>query len=124
MTRVCSHIVNRFFRFSPTCRQKNTQAPDLIVRLAVFFGPSARVGCQAPGLVDITTKKPDIRQSRRLGGFFDFWQAEGMGQYCSVRSLLPSGVDIMSGSALYETFARAPLAFDRGEGSWLITGDG
>jgi acetylornithine/N-succinyldiaminopimelate aminotransferase len=30
---------------------------------------------------------------------------------------------IMSGSALYETFARAPLAFDRGEGSWLITED-
>ncbi|QPC86732.1 acetylornithine/succinylornithine family transaminase [Mesorhizobium sp. NBSH29] len=27
----------------------------------------------------------------------------------------------MSGSALYDTFARAPLAFDRGEGSWLIT---
>jgi acetylornithine/N-succinyldiaminopimelate aminotransferase len=30
----------------------------------------------------------------------------------------------MSGSALYETFARAPLTFDRGEGSWLITEDG
>jgi acetylornithine/N-succinyldiaminopimelate aminotransferase len=30
----------------------------------------------------------------------------------------------MSGSALYETFARAPLAFDRGEGSWLITEEG
>jgi acetylornithine/N-succinyldiaminopimelate aminotransferase len=30
----------------------------------------------------------------------------------------------MSGSALYETFARAPLAFDRGDGSWLITEDG
>jgi acetylornithine/N-succinyldiaminopimelate aminotransferase len=30
----------------------------------------------------------------------------------------------MSGSALYETFARAPLAFERGEGSWLITEDG
>ena len=30
----------------------------------------------------------------------------------------------MSGSALYETFARAPLSFDRGEGSWLITQDG
>ncbi|MVA98540.1 acetylornithine/succinylornithine family transaminase [Nitratireductor sp. CAU 1489] len=30
----------------------------------------------------------------------------------------------MSGSALYETFARAPLAFERGEGSWLITADG
>jgi acetylornithine/N-succinyldiaminopimelate aminotransferase len=30
----------------------------------------------------------------------------------------------MSGSALYETFARAPLAFERGEGSWLVTGDG
>ena len=30
----------------------------------------------------------------------------------------------MSGSALYETFARAPLSFDRGEGSWLITEDG
>lgn len=30
----------------------------------------------------------------------------------------------MSGSALYETFARAPLAFERGEGSWLITNDG
>ncbi|PSJ60329.1 aspartate aminotransferase family protein [Pseudaminobacter soli (ex Li et al. 2025)] len=30
----------------------------------------------------------------------------------------------MSGSALYDTFARAPLAFERGEGSWLITEDG
>ena len=30
----------------------------------------------------------------------------------------------MSGSALYETFARAPLAFDRGEGTWLVTTDG
>ena len=30
----------------------------------------------------------------------------------------------MSGSALYETFARAPLAFERGEGSWLITESG
>ncbi|MEQ8451940.1 MAG: aspartate aminotransferase family protein [Nitratireductor sp.] len=30
----------------------------------------------------------------------------------------------MTGSALYETFARAPLAFERGEGSWLITSDG
>jgi acetylornithine/N-succinyldiaminopimelate aminotransferase len=30
----------------------------------------------------------------------------------------------MSGSALFETFARAPLAFDRGEGTWLITVDG
>ncbi len=27
----------------------------------------------------------------------------------------------MSGSALYETFARAPLSFDRGEGVWLVT---
>lgn len=27
----------------------------------------------------------------------------------------------MSGSALYETYARAPLTFDRGEGVWLIT---
>jgi acetylornithine/N-succinyldiaminopimelate aminotransferase len=31
---------------------------------------------------------------------------------------------IMSGSALFETFARVPLSFDRGEGSWLITEDG
>src|SRR6201991_5153603 len=30
----------------------------------------------------------------------------------------------MSGSALYETFARAPLAFDHGEGSWLVTPGG
>ncbi|MDI6025412.1 aspartate aminotransferase family protein [Corticibacterium sp. UT-5YL-CI-8] len=30
----------------------------------------------------------------------------------------------MSGSALYETFARAPLAFERGEGSWLIAENG
>jgi len=27
----------------------------------------------------------------------------------------------MSGSALYETFARAPLAFEKGEGAWLVT---
>ena len=30
----------------------------------------------------------------------------------------------MSGSALYETFARAPLSFDRGEGCWLVTDKG
>jgi acetylornithine/N-succinyldiaminopimelate aminotransferase len=30
----------------------------------------------------------------------------------------------MSGSALYETFARAPLAFEKGEGVWLVTKDG
>ncbi|BCH35222.1 acetylornithine aminotransferase [Mesorhizobium sp. L-8-10] len=30
----------------------------------------------------------------------------------------------MSGSALYETFARAPLAFERGEGVWLVTESG
>ena len=30
----------------------------------------------------------------------------------------------MSGSALFETFARAPLAFVRGDGSWLFTEDG
>jgi acetylornithine/N-succinyldiaminopimelate aminotransferase len=30
----------------------------------------------------------------------------------------------MSGSALFETFARAPLSFDRGEGSWLIEASG
>ena len=30
----------------------------------------------------------------------------------------------MSGSALYETFARVPLAFDHGEGAWLVTDKG
>src|SRR5690606_7032783 len=30
----------------------------------------------------------------------------------------------MSGSALYETFARAPLAFERGEGCWLVEAGG
>jgi acetylornithine/N-succinyldiaminopimelate aminotransferase len=30
----------------------------------------------------------------------------------------------MSGSALFETFARAPLSFDHGEGSWLVTTGG
>jgi len=30
----------------------------------------------------------------------------------------------MSGSPLFNTFARLPLAFERGEGSWLITSDG
>ena len=30
----------------------------------------------------------------------------------------------MSGSALYETFARAPLTFERGEGVWLIEQNG
>ncbi|WP_011579357.1 MULTISPECIES: aspartate aminotransferase family protein [Chelativorans] len=30
----------------------------------------------------------------------------------------------MSGSALFDTFARLPLSFERGEGSWLITADG
>ena len=30
----------------------------------------------------------------------------------------------MSPSAIYDTFARAPLAFERGEGCWLVTGDG
>lgn len=30
----------------------------------------------------------------------------------------------MSGSALYNTFARLPLAFEHGEGCWLMTADG
>jgi acetylornithine/N-succinyldiaminopimelate aminotransferase len=30
----------------------------------------------------------------------------------------------MAGSALYETFARAPLSFERGEGAWLTTTGG
>lgn len=30
----------------------------------------------------------------------------------------------MSGSALYETFARAPLSFDHGEGAWLVATGG
>ncbi|WEX09076.1 aspartate aminotransferase family protein [Chelativorans sp. AA-79] len=30
----------------------------------------------------------------------------------------------MSGSALFDTFARLPLSFERGEGVWLITSDG
>ena len=30
----------------------------------------------------------------------------------------------MSGSPIFETFARAPLAFERGEGSWLVTETG
>lgn len=30
----------------------------------------------------------------------------------------------MSGSALFNTFARLPLSFERGEGAWLITADG
>src|SRR5690606_9629035 len=37
-------------------------------------------------------------------------------------SILESSV--MSGSALYNTFARLPLSFERGEGSWLIAADG
>ncbi|TIT28411.1 MAG: hypothetical protein E5W86_06095, partial [Mesorhizobium sp.] len=49
------------------------------------------------------------RKGRRFGGFFDFPVPE---------------THIMSGSALYETFARAPLAFDRGEGTWLVTDKG
>jgi len=34
------------------------------------------------------------------------------------------GADHMTASPLYETFARAPLAFERGEGCWLVTADG
>ena len=30
----------------------------------------------------------------------------------------------MNESALFNTFARAPLAFERGEGVWLVAGDG
>jgi len=30
----------------------------------------------------------------------------------------------MSGSALFDTYARAPLTFDRGEGSWLVSDGG
>ncbi len=30
----------------------------------------------------------------------------------------------MSGSALFDTFARVPLSFERGQGSWLFTEDG
>ena len=30
----------------------------------------------------------------------------------------------MSRSALFDTFARAPLSFERGEGSWLVSDSG
>src|SRR5690606_33280984 len=30
----------------------------------------------------------------------------------------------MSGSALFDTFARVPLSFERRDGSWLVTDDG
>ena len=47
---------------------------------------------------------------RRLGGFFDFWPLPGPAPLAARN--LPTPVPerhIMSGSALYETFARAPL---------------
>jgi acetylornithine/N-succinyldiaminopimelate aminotransferase len=34
------------------------------------------------------------------------------------------GENKMTNSAIYDTFARAPLAFDRGEGTWLLTSQG
>jgi acetylornithine/N-succinyldiaminopimelate aminotransferase len=34
------------------------------------------------------------------------------------------GENKMTNSAIYDTFARAPLAFDRGEGTWLLTSRG
>ncbi len=64
---------------------------------------------------------------RRLGGFFDFWPLSGKtGRFvAAVSPEIPvPETHIMSGSALYETFARAPLSFERGEGSWLVTDDG
>jgi acetylornithine/N-succinyldiaminopimelate aminotransferase len=64
---------------------------------------------------------------RRLGGFFDFWPLSGKNRTAFTAVVDPdigSGDYIMSGSALYDTFARAPLSFERGEGSWLLTDDG
>jgi acetylornithine/N-succinyldiaminopimelate aminotransferase len=59
-----------------------------------------------------------------LGGFFDLpapMAGFAMGRR-RIGNCLPE--DEMSGSALYETFARAPLSFDHGEGSWLVTAEG
>ena len=57
--------------------------------------------------VDFTAEKHNMAGlAAAFGGFFDFPGPE---------------THIMSGSALYETFARAPLSFERGEGCWLVT---
>jgi acetylornithine/N-succinyldiaminopimelate aminotransferase len=77
--------------------------------------------------IDFSGKNPDRRgefDSRPLlGGFFDLPSlirvfAGGW------RLLAICRRSEMSGSVLYETFARAPLSFEHGEGSWLVTTGG
>ena len=64
-----------------------------------------------------------VAQGRRLGGFLIFWPRPESAPAPSGPHSVPESY-IMSGSALYETFARAPLSFDRGEGRWLFAEDG
>jgi acetylornithine/N-succinyldiaminopimelate aminotransferase len=57
----------------------------------------------------LEAEKRDKPQGPPRGRLFDFSVPE---------------TDIMSGSPIFDTFARAPLAFDHGEGCWLTTTDG
>jgi acetylornithine/N-succinyldiaminopimelate aminotransferase len=59
-----------------------------------------------------------------LGGFFDLpFRLLGVSPENGIERHYCRRIE-MSGSALYETFARAPLSFDHGEGSWLVTTGG
>jgi len=60
-----------------------------------------------------------------LGGFLIFWPRAGHGGRLGgdAPDAFPE-THIMSGSALFDTFARAPLSFERGEGSWLVEKSG
>jgi acetylornithine/N-succinyldiaminopimelate aminotransferase len=70
----------------------------------------------------LRAEKPNISPERRpLGGFFDFFRPRAPP---APSAIFTGAMTRMSGSALFETYARAPLAFDRGEGCWLYTDKG
>jgi acetylornithine/N-succinyldiaminopimelate aminotransferase len=62
---------------------------------------------------------------RRVGGFLIFGCAAGtLAVFAATPRMPVPETHIMSGSALFDTFARAPLTFEQGEGSWLVSDNG
>jgi len=64
-----------------------------------------------------------IVQPPPQGGIFDFWYSLKCSSFCvpGIRQGDASMADI---SPLFDTYARAPFRFERGEGVWLIAEDG
>jgi len=58
------------------------------------------------------------------GGTFDFWHPRISRRDRGGHMTAPASSASQSPSHLFDTFARAPLAFERGEGAWLYAPEG